>query len=168
MQQLKNYFTMLLLSAGTPMFVMGDEFGRTQGGLDNPYNIDSEVTWVDWSRLETWAELHDYVQDAAAPPACESADGFSLLRRRVGARHLVGVAFAGVVGRRPVRDGQCLVGAGEVRAAGARTVGDRPVVGTTTWHDSCATIDGGLASLLERHTADQIVQRTIGRNPNFS
>jgi isoamylase len=63
MQQLKNYFTMLLLSAGTTMFVMGDEFARTQGGLDNPYNIDSEVTWVDWSRLDTWAELHAYVRD---------------------------------------------------------------------------------------------------------
>jgi glycogen operon protein len=62
MQQLKNYFTMLLLSAGTPMFVMGDEFARTQGGLDNPYNIDSEVTWVDWSRLDTWAELHAHVR----------------------------------------------------------------------------------------------------------
>ena len=62
MQQLKNYFTMLLLSAGTPMFVMGDEFARTQGGLDNPYNIDSEVTWVDWNRLHAWAELHDFVQ----------------------------------------------------------------------------------------------------------
>jgi isoamylase len=62
MQQLKNYFTMLLLSSGTPMFVMGDEFGRTQGGLDNPYNIDSEVTWVDWSRLGAWAELHGFVQ----------------------------------------------------------------------------------------------------------
>jgi glycogen operon protein len=62
LQQLKNYFTMLLLSAGTPMFVMGDEFARTQGGLDNPYNIDSEVTWVDWTRLEAWAELHDFVK----------------------------------------------------------------------------------------------------------
>ena len=62
LQQLKNYFTMLLLSAGTPMFVMGDEFARTQGGLDNPYNIDSEVTWVDWDRLDVWADLHDFVQ----------------------------------------------------------------------------------------------------------
>jgi isoamylase len=62
LQQLKNYFAMLLLSAGTPMFVMGDEFARTQGGLDNPYNIDSEVTWVDWSRLDTWHELHDHVR----------------------------------------------------------------------------------------------------------
>lgn len=63
MQQLKNYFTMLLLSAGTPMFVMGDEFARTQGGLDNPYNIDSEVTWVDWSRLNVWADLRVFVHD---------------------------------------------------------------------------------------------------------
>lgn len=62
LQQLKNYFTMLLLSAGTPMFVMGDEFARTQDGHDNPYNIDSEVTRVDWSRLDSWSELHDYVR----------------------------------------------------------------------------------------------------------
>jgi isoamylase len=45
------------------MFVMGDEFARTQGGLDNPYNIDSAVTWVDWNRLDAWAELHDYVRE---------------------------------------------------------------------------------------------------------
>ena len=45
------------------MFVMGDEFARTQGGLDNPYNIDSEVTWVDWNRLTVWADLHDFVRD---------------------------------------------------------------------------------------------------------
>jgi glycogen operon protein len=62
LQQLKNYFTMLLLSAGTPMFVMGDEFARTQDGHDNPYNIDSDVTRVDWNRLDVWSELHDYVR----------------------------------------------------------------------------------------------------------
>jgi glycogen operon protein len=63
MQQLKNYFTLLLLSAGTPMFVMGDEFGRTQNGHDNPYNIDSALTWVDWTRLDEWRELHGFVRD---------------------------------------------------------------------------------------------------------
>lgn len=62
LQQLKNYFTLLLLAAGTPMFVMGDEFARTQQGHENPYNLDNEVTWVDWSRLETWSELHEYVR----------------------------------------------------------------------------------------------------------
>lgn len=63
LQQLKNHFTMLLLSAGTPMFVMGDEFARTQNGHDNPYNIDSELTWVDWSRQDAWPELHGYVRE---------------------------------------------------------------------------------------------------------
>lgn len=66
LQQLKNYFTLLLLAAGTPMFVMGDEFARTQQGLDNPYDIDSEVTWVDWNRLNEWQALHDYVRDLLA------------------------------------------------------------------------------------------------------
>ena len=65
---------MLLLSAGAPMFVMGDEFARTQGGHDNPYNIDSELTWVDWDRLAAWSELHGHVQQLlrfrrANPPA---------------------------------------------------------------------------------------------------
>ena len=62
MQQLQNYFTVLLLSAGAPMFVMGDEFARSQGGHDNPYNVDSEVSWVDWGRLEQWRPLYRYVR----------------------------------------------------------------------------------------------------------
>lgn len=61
-QQLKNYFTMLLLSAGTPMWVMGDEFARSQGGDDNPYNVDSEVTWVDWSMADSQPELTEFVR----------------------------------------------------------------------------------------------------------
>ncbi len=62
LQQLKNFFTVLLVSAGTPMFVMGDEFGRTQHCHDNPYNIDDELTWVDWSRRDEWRDLRAYVQ----------------------------------------------------------------------------------------------------------
>ncbi len=62
LQQLKNLFSMLLLSAGTPMWVMGDEFGRSQDGHDNPYDIDGPLTWVDWSTLEDWAELTEFVR----------------------------------------------------------------------------------------------------------
>jgi isoamylase len=62
MQQLKNHFTILLLSAGIPMWVMGDEFARTQHGNDNPYNLDNEVTHVDWDRAVEWRELTEYVQ----------------------------------------------------------------------------------------------------------
>src|SRR4029079_2305454 len=62
MQQMKNYFTMLLLSRGAAMFVMGDEFARTQQCLANPFDVDGPVSWVDWSRLESWREMHDFVQ----------------------------------------------------------------------------------------------------------
>ena len=43
----------LLLSAGTPMIVAGDEMGRTQGGNNNAYNQDNEMSWIDWN-LEPW------------------------------------------------------------------------------------------------------------------
>lgn len=77
-QQLQNYFTMLLLSAGTPMWVMGDEFARTQGGHDNPYDIDGPITWVDWQRAAEWAGLTAVVRELVTlrtecPPG---ADGF--------------------------------------------------------------------------------------------
>jgi isoamylase len=52
-QQAKNYLTLLLLSNGTPMFRMGDEFLQSQAGNNNPYNQDNETTWLDWRRLET-------------------------------------------------------------------------------------------------------------------
>ncbi len=62
MQQLTNLFTLLLLSAGTPMFVMGDEFARTQGGDPNPYDVDGPSVWVDWDRLAEWHGLCEYVR----------------------------------------------------------------------------------------------------------
>ena len=61
-QQLKNYFTMLLLSAGTPMWVMGDEFARTQRGHENPYNVDTALSWVDWERAGEWSDLTQFVR----------------------------------------------------------------------------------------------------------
>lgn len=47
-RQIKNFCSILILSNGTPMFCAGDEFMRTQGGNNNPYNQDNETTWVDW------------------------------------------------------------------------------------------------------------------------
>ena len=51
----RNLLATLLLAAGVPMLVAGDEFGRTQGGNNNPYCLDDETSWVDW-RLEPWQE----------------------------------------------------------------------------------------------------------------
>ena len=56
-QQVKNFFCLLMLSAGTPMFRMGDEFLQTQRGNSNPYNQDNETTWLDWRRLETHPDI---------------------------------------------------------------------------------------------------------------
>ncbi|WP_329040736.1 glycogen debranching protein GlgX [Streptomyces sp. NBC_00178] len=57
--QLRNLLTTLLLSTGVPMLVAGDEMGRTQGGNNNAYCQDNEVSWVDWSLLERpeWRQL---------------------------------------------------------------------------------------------------------------
>jgi glycogen operon protein len=43
----------LMLSHGTPMLLGGDEFGRSQGGNNNAYCQDNEISWFDWSMLKT-------------------------------------------------------------------------------------------------------------------
>jgi glycogen operon protein len=61
-RQMMNAMVMLLTSRGTPMLLMGDEFGRSQHGNNNAYCIDSPISWVDWSLLETNAPLHRLVK----------------------------------------------------------------------------------------------------------
>ena len=52
-KQVKNFFCLLMLSNGIPMFRAGDEFLNTQFGNNNPYNQDNEIGWLDWSQLDT-------------------------------------------------------------------------------------------------------------------
>ena len=56
-QQVKNFCCLLLVSNGTPMFRMGDEFLQTQGGNSNPYNQDNETSWLNWDRLQEHADI---------------------------------------------------------------------------------------------------------------
>ncbi|MGD9971695.1 MAG: glycogen-debranching protein [Desulfatirhabdiaceae bacterium] len=51
-QQIKNFFCLLMLANGTPMFCAGDEFMNTQKGNNNPYNQDNDITWLDWDLFE--------------------------------------------------------------------------------------------------------------------
>jgi isoamylase len=51
-KQVKNFFCILMLSNGTPMFRAGDEFLNTQFGNNNPYNQDNITGWLDWSQLQ--------------------------------------------------------------------------------------------------------------------
>ena len=61
-RQVKNFFALLLLANGTPMFCAGDEFLNTQRGNNNPYNQDNETTWLDWSLLEKNREMFRFFQ----------------------------------------------------------------------------------------------------------
>ncbi len=60
-RQVKNFFTVTMLSAGLPMMLMGDEVRRTQGGNNNAYCQDNETSWFDWTLVAKWAEVHRFV-----------------------------------------------------------------------------------------------------------
>ena len=65
-RQVKNAVTLLMVSQGVPMILMGDEVGRTQHGNNNTYCHDSELNWMDWSAAETNADLLRYFQKIIA------------------------------------------------------------------------------------------------------
>jgi isoamylase len=52
-RQARAMLTTLLLSFGMPMLLGGDELGRTQGGNNNAYCQDNEISWIDWSAVDT-------------------------------------------------------------------------------------------------------------------
>lgn len=61
-RQVKNFLATLLLSQGTPMLLGGDEFRRTQGGNNNAYAQNNEISWYDWRFLEKYAEIYRFTQ----------------------------------------------------------------------------------------------------------
>lgn len=61
-QQIKNFCSLLMLANGTPMFQMGDEFMRTQGGNANPWDQDNQITWLDWNLAAKNADVVRFFQ----------------------------------------------------------------------------------------------------------
>ena len=62
-QQMRNFLATLLLSQGVPMLLGGDEFGRTQGGNNNAYCQDNEISWFDWEGMNDESKgLLDYTR----------------------------------------------------------------------------------------------------------
>ncbi|MBB4984929.1 MULTISPECIES: glycogen debranching protein GlgX [Streptomyces] len=55
-RQMRNFLATLMLSQGVPMLSHGDEFGRTQGGNNNAYCQDNEVSWVRWPKEDSETE----------------------------------------------------------------------------------------------------------------
>jgi glycogen operon protein len=61
-RQVKNFFAVTLLAAGSPMLLMGDEVRRTQQGNNNAYGQDNELSWFDWDLVGKHAEVLRFVQ----------------------------------------------------------------------------------------------------------
>jgi glycogen operon protein len=60
-RQVKNFFTVTMLSPGMPMMLMGDEVRRTQSGNNNAYCQDNETSWFDWTLVTERADVHRFV-----------------------------------------------------------------------------------------------------------
>ena len=58
--QVRNFLATVLFSQGVPMICHGDELGRTQGGNNNAYCQDNEITWIDWDLDEQERKLLDF------------------------------------------------------------------------------------------------------------
>lgn len=65
-QLMKNALIMLFTAQGTPFLFMGDEWGKSSGGNNNPYCQDNEVTWQKWSLKKTEKELLSFTMQLIA------------------------------------------------------------------------------------------------------
>lgn len=62
LRQQRNFLATLLLSQGVPMILHGDEFGHTQGGNNNTYCQDNEITWLNWNFGKHQERLLDFTR----------------------------------------------------------------------------------------------------------
>jgi len=85
-RQVKNLLTVTMLAPGMPMLLMGDEVRRTQGGNNNAYCQDNEITWFDWTLVEKRAEVHRFVRLLNASRVLRDLDHE---RRRVALNDLI-------------------------------------------------------------------------------
>jgi glycogen operon protein len=65
-QLAKNFACCLLFACGTPMMLGGDEFGRSQQGINNAYCQDNEISWFDWSLASRNGDLVEFFRKAIA------------------------------------------------------------------------------------------------------
>ncbi len=61
-RQKRNFLATLFLSQGVPMLLAGDETGRTQGGNNNAYCQDNDVSWIDWDPAAADLELFEFTR----------------------------------------------------------------------------------------------------------
>lgn len=61
-KQIKNFFTLLMVSQGVPMMLSGDEVGKSQDGNNNVYCQNNAISWFDWALVKKNAGLLRFVQ----------------------------------------------------------------------------------------------------------
>ena len=66
LRQMKNALMLVLLSQGTPLLLAGDECCNSQAGNNNPYCVDSELSWVSWNSRGMAAEMTAFVKQLIA------------------------------------------------------------------------------------------------------
>ena len=59
-KQIKNAIALLMLTQSTPLIFMGDEFGNSQKGNNNPYCQDNAITWLNWNDLQRHADIYAF------------------------------------------------------------------------------------------------------------
>src|SRR6476469_2403387 len=98
-RQARNLLATLLLSTGTPMITAGDERWRTQGGNNNPYCLDNEVSWVSWDPTPQAEDLLAFTRKVIAlrlrSPALRQPQFFDGRLNRSGTPDLVWFSPAG-------------------------------------------------------------------------
>lgn len=62
LRQIKNLLTILFMSQGTPMILMGDEVRRTQQGNNNAYCQDNALSWFNWDQVDQQFDLWCFVR----------------------------------------------------------------------------------------------------------
>jgi isoamylase len=65
-RQVRNFLLTLLISRGVPMLQGGDEFRRSQSGNNNAYCQDNEISWYDWTCLQRYQDVHQFVKHLIA------------------------------------------------------------------------------------------------------
>jgi glycogen operon protein len=63
LRQIKNFIVTTFISQGTPMLLMGDEVRRSQGGNNNAYCQDNEISWFDWQLVDQHADLLEFTRN---------------------------------------------------------------------------------------------------------
>jgi isoamylase len=109
-RQMKNAATLLFLSRGVPMLLMGDEVGRTQKGNNNSYCHDNPLSWMNWDAVEKESDLLRFFRNLLAfrhaHPALRG-DKFFAHRDYVGSGK-PDISFHGTRAWQPDFGGRCL------------------------------------------------------------